>query len=125
MHPTFPLLAVTDFPRIHRGTIDTLQVNPGYRFNRLFTIANMPIASVGQPRLHLRDATAAMLAGGVIRVAGHCYGCTAGQGPSCGGALAEGRTDAASCTPEVDVNHQARAPTTGGPARRGMAGAGR
>ncbi len=24
-----------------------------------------------------------------IRVAGHCYGCTAGQGSSCGGALKE------------------------------------
>jgi len=24
-----------------------------------------------------------------IRTAGHCYGCTAGQGSSCGGALAE------------------------------------
>ncbi len=58
---------------------------------------DMPIAGGGQPRLHLRDATAAMLAGGAIRVAGHCYGCTAGQGSSCGGALAEGRTDAANC----------------------------
>ena len=25
--------------------------------------------------------------GNPIRVAGHCYGCTAGQGSSCGGAL--------------------------------------
>jgi hypothetical protein len=24
-----------------------------------------------------------------IRVGGHCYGCTAGQGSSCGGALKE------------------------------------
>ncbi|MCB1959730.1 MAG: arsenosugar biosynthesis radical SAM protein ArsS [Rhodocyclaceae bacterium] len=38
--------------------------------------------------LHLRDITAAALEGGAIRVAGHCYGCTAGQGSSCGGALA-------------------------------------
>ena len=29
------------------------------------------------------------LAGNPIRVAGHCYGCTAGQGSSCGGALKE------------------------------------
>jgi len=28
------------------------------------------------------------LADNPIRVAGHCYGCTAGQGSSCGGALA-------------------------------------
>ena len=29
------------------------------------------------------------LAGNPIHVAGHCYGCTAGQGSSCGGALKE------------------------------------
>ena len=40
----------------------------------------------GRP-LHLRDVTAAALEGGTIKVAGHCYGCTAGQGSSCGGAL--------------------------------------
>ena len=40
----------------------------------------------GHP-LHLRDVTAAALEGGTIKVAGHCYGCTAGQGSSCGGAL--------------------------------------
>lgn len=42
---------------------------------------------------HLRDllAEGALdddLAGRPIRVAGHCFGCTAGQGSSCGGALA-------------------------------------
>lgn len=58
---------------------------------------DMPIANVAHPRLHLRDATAAMLAGGAIRVADHCYGCTAGQGSSCGGALVEGRTEPAKC----------------------------
>jgi radical SAM/Cys-rich protein len=39
--------------------------------------------------LHIEQATAAALAGASIRVAGHCYGCTAGQGSSCGGALAD------------------------------------
>ena len=29
------------------------------------------------------------LAGNPIQVAGHCFGCTAGQGSSCGGALRE------------------------------------
>ncbi|MFL6797675.1 MAG: arsenosugar biosynthesis radical SAM (seleno)protein ArsS [Xanthobacteraceae bacterium] len=38
-------------------------------------------------RMHLSDLLDAELAGGPIRVAGHCYGCTAGQGSSCGGAL--------------------------------------
>ena len=39
-------------------------------------------ASVGRCSTH-------DLAGNPIRVAGHCYGCTAGQGSSCGGALEE------------------------------------
>jgi radical SAM/Cys-rich protein len=41
----------------------------------------------GRKRLHLAEVTAAALEGKPIRVAGHCYGCTAGQGSSCGGAL--------------------------------------
>ena len=36
---------------------------------------------------HLSDLLVDGLEGGKIRVAGHCYGCTAGQGSSCGGAL--------------------------------------
>jgi radical SAM/Cys-rich protein len=40
----------------------------------------------GVPR-HLRELTAAALHGQPIAVADHCYGCTAGQGASCGGAL--------------------------------------
>ena len=42
--------------------------------------------SSGAP-LTIFDANAATLEGGPIQVAGHCYGCTAGQGSSCGGAL--------------------------------------
>ena len=34
MHPTFPLLARTDFPRLRRRSLETLQVNLGYRFNQ-------------------------------------------------------------------------------------------
>ena len=37
---------------------------------------------------HLRDLLTQGGAGDAIRVAEHCYGCTAGQGSSCGGALA-------------------------------------
>ncbi len=37
--------------------------------------------------LNIHDVTAQQLEGGRIQVAGHCYGCTAGQGSSCGGAL--------------------------------------
>lgn len=40
------------------------------------------------PRSHLRDWLTADLEGNPIVVADHCWGCTAGQGSSCGGALA-------------------------------------
>jgi hypothetical protein len=39
-------------------------------------------------RVHLRDLIDLELEGRPVTVAGHCYGCTAGQGSSCGGALA-------------------------------------
>jgi len=38
-------------------------------------------------RLHLRDLLTGELSGRSIHVGEHCYGCTAGQGSSCGGAL--------------------------------------
>lgn len=40
-----------------------------------------------KPALHLQDLLAMSLDGAPIVVAEHCYGCTAGQGSSCGGAL--------------------------------------
>jgi radical SAM/Cys-rich protein len=43
----------------------------------------------GATRPHLRDLLAHDPEGETIRVADHCYGCTAGQGSSCGGALEE------------------------------------
>lgn len=39
------------------------------------------------PRPRLRNLLESDLAGNPIRTADHCYGCTAGQGSSCGGAL--------------------------------------
>ena len=42
----------------------------------------------GKRRVHLRDVMGEDLAGNPIVVRDHCYGCTAGQGSSCGGALA-------------------------------------
>ena len=55
-------------------------------FNQMLGLrARMPGAA--QP--HLRDLLAHDVAGLPIRTAGHCYGCTAGQGSSCGGALSE------------------------------------
>ena len=46
----------------------------------------LPLGTSGLQR-HLRDLLKTGLDGQPIRVAGHCYGCTAGQGSSCGGAL--------------------------------------
>jgi radical SAM/Cys-rich protein len=40
-------------------------------------------------RVHLSELLAEDIEGNPVRVAGHCYGCTAGQGSSCGGALKE------------------------------------
>ena len=42
-----------------------------------------------RPRPHLRDLLTEDAAGQRIAIADHCYGCTAGQGSSCGGALGE------------------------------------
>ena len=54
-------------------------------FNQMLDLAIAP----GGKRMHLQDLLASDLEGQPIRVAGHCYGCTAGQGSSCGGALKE------------------------------------
>jgi radical SAM/Cys-rich protein len=43
----------------------------------------------GRRRVHLSDLLDGDIENNPIRVAGHCYGCTAGQGSSCGGALKE------------------------------------
>jgi len=43
----------------------------------------------GREHVRLADLLDDDLAGNPVRVAGHCYGCTAGQGSSCGGALKE------------------------------------
>ncbi len=53
-------------------------------FNQMLDI---PIRRAGTRRMHLTDLLIEDLAGHPIAVADHCYGCTAGQGSSCGGAL--------------------------------------
>jgi radical SAM/Cys-rich protein len=55
-------------------------------FNQML---KLPLVGAGGGAAHLRDLLAEELDGRPIRVAGHCYGCTAGQGSSCGGALKE------------------------------------
>jgi len=54
-------------------------------FNQMLGI---PLVSAGVPRRHLSDLLTSDLDGNPIAVADHCYACTAGQGSSCGGALA-------------------------------------
>jgi radical SAM/Cys-rich protein len=44
---------------------------------------------LGAPRGHVRDLTPESLSGQPIAQGGHCFGCTAGAGSGCGGALAE------------------------------------
>lgn len=53
-------------------------------FNQML---GLPIPGAGTARPHLRDLAKARLEGRPIAVRDHCYGCTAGQGSSCGGAL--------------------------------------
>ena len=55
-------------------------------FNQML---DLPLARGANERVHLSDLLDAGLANNPVRVAGHCYGCTAGQGSSCGGALKE------------------------------------
>jgi len=60
----------------------------GYLYDCDFNqMLGLPLRVSGAGRLHLRDALAAQLQGNSIVVRDHCYGCTAGQGSSCGGAL--------------------------------------
>jgi len=53
-------------------------------FNQML---DMPLMSPSGEPAHLDDLMDLELEGGDIRIADHCYGCTAGQGSSCGGAL--------------------------------------
>jgi hypothetical protein len=48
----------------------------------------MPARLNGSTTPHLAELLVHGAEGEAIRVADHCYGCTAGQGSSCGGALA-------------------------------------
>ena len=55
-------------------------------FNQML---DLPLSRGARERLHLRDLFDDDISNNPIRVAGHCFGCTAGQGSSCGGALKE------------------------------------
>jgi radical SAM/Cys-rich protein len=53
-------------------------------FNQML---DLPLRHSARERVHLLDLLDADIESAPIQVAGHCYGCTAGQGSSCGGAL--------------------------------------
>jgi radical SAM/Cys-rich protein len=53
-------------------------------FNQML---GLPLRIAGRPKVKLADLLGRDLAGNPIVVKDHCFGCTAGQGSSCGGAL--------------------------------------
>lgn len=55
-------------------------------FNQML---DLPLILATRERVHLSELLDDDLENNPIRVAGHCFGCTAGQGSSCGGALKE------------------------------------
>jgi len=55
-------------------------------FNQML---DLPLALAARERVHLSELLDDDIENNPIRVAGHCFGCTAGQGSSCGGALKE------------------------------------
>jgi len=60
----------------------------GYLYDCDFNqMLGLPLAVAGRRRPHLADVIGRDLEGNPIAVRNHCYGCTAGQGSSCGGAL--------------------------------------
>ena len=61
----------------------------GYLYDCDFNqMLGLPLAVAGRSRPHVADMIERDLEGNAIVVRDHCYGCTAGQGSSCGGALA-------------------------------------
>jgi radical SAM/Cys-rich protein len=60
----------------------------GYLYDCDFNqMLGLPLVVDGRKRVHLTDMFGRDLEGNPIEVRDHCFGCTAGQGSSCGGAL--------------------------------------
>jgi radical SAM/Cys-rich protein len=66
-------------------------------FNQML---GMPLGAPTSPPVHLSSLLESGLDDRPIHVGDHCYGCTAGQGSSCGGALGEAATVAA---PDAEI----------------------
>jgi radical SAM/Cys-rich protein len=60
----------------------------GYLYDCDFNqMLGLPLRIAGRTRTHVSEVLGRSLEGNAIAVRDHCYGCTAGQGSSCGGAL--------------------------------------
>ncbi len=60
----------------------------GYLYDCDFNqMLDLPLPLQDKSKPHLRDLMQLDLDGNPVAIADHCYGCTAGQGSSCGGAL--------------------------------------
>lgn len=69
--------------------LNTISIDwQGYVYDCDFNqMLSMPLGATTKPRVHINDLILETLNGSAIATAAHCYGCTAGQGSSCGGAL--------------------------------------
>ncbi|MFI3185220.1 MAG: arsenosugar biosynthesis radical SAM protein ArsS [Methylococcaceae bacterium] len=69
--------------------LNTLSIDyQGYVYDCDFNqMLGMPLGATTTSPVHIADLTLQALSGSSIATGAHCYGCTAGQGSSCGGAL--------------------------------------
>ena len=69
--------------------LNTLSIDwQGYVYDCDFNqMLAMPLGAIAKPKVHVSDLNPEWLHKAPIATAAHCYGCTAGQGSSCGGAL--------------------------------------
>ncbi|MCQ8104001.1 arsenosugar biosynthesis radical SAM protein ArsS, partial [Methylomonas sp. SURF-2] len=70
--------------------LNTLSIDwQGYVYDCDFNqMLDLPLGAVAKPKHHISELLLEQLQDAPIATAAHCYGCTAGQGSSCGGALA-------------------------------------
>ncbi|MCQ8116500.1 arsenosugar biosynthesis radical SAM (seleno)protein ArsS [Methylomonas rosea] len=70
--------------------LNTLSIDwQGYVYDCDFNqMLDLPLGAAAKPKLHISELRLEQLQHASIATAAHCYGCTAGQGSSCGGALA-------------------------------------
>ncbi|OHX36977.1 radical SAM protein [Methylomonas sp. LWB] len=69
--------------------LNTLSIDwQGYVYDCDFNqMLDLPLGATAKPKLHISELHLEQLQNASISTAAHCYGCTAGQGSSCGGAL--------------------------------------